>query len=144
MRVEPIQIVLDTNVLVSGLRSQLGSAYRLISLIGDPRFQLNLSVALVFEYEAVLKRPEHGIATSLDQVDKLVNYLCSVSSLREVHYLWRPALSDPDDDFLLELAIESNADYIVTYNSRDFFVSPAFNTKAISPKEFLQIIGELK
>jgi putative PIN family toxin of toxin-antitoxin system len=138
----PFQIVLDTNVLVAAFRSQYGTSYRLVSIVGDPRFELNLSVALAFEYEAVLKRKEHSLFLTAEDVDKLVNFLCSISNLREIHFLWRPALPDPDDDFLLELAIESNADYIVTFNSKDFLLSSGHGIPAIKPLEFLQIIGE--
>ncbi len=52
----PYQIVLDTNVLISGLRSSQGASYKLLTLLNDPRWELNLSIALVFEYEAILKR----------------------------------------------------------------------------------------
>ncbi|MEL6223062.1 MAG: PIN domain-containing protein [Cyanobacteria bacterium J06627_8] len=48
------QIVIDTNVIVAGLRSRNGSAFRLLSLVGHDRFQIHLSVPLVLEYEDVL------------------------------------------------------------------------------------------
>jgi putative PIN family toxin of toxin-antitoxin system len=144
MRDKPIQIVLDTNVLVSAFRSQFGSAYRLVSLIGKSRFELNLSVALAFEYESVLKRPEQKISLSHDEIDKLINFLCSVSNLYDIHYLWRPTLSDPNDDFLLELALESQAEYIVTFNSKDFLLAGGRFLKIATPLEFLRAIGDLK
>lgn len=142
MKVEPIQIVLDTNVLVSAMRSRRGMSYRLLSLIDEGRFQINLSVALAFEYEEVLKRPEQALFISDGEVDGLVNFLCSRSRLREIYYLWRPTLPDADDDFLLELAVESNAEYIVTFNSRDFLVASGRGFKAVTPAQFLKIIGE--
>jgi rRNA-processing protein FCF1 len=52
----PYQLVLDTNVLVSGLRSQQGASYKLLTLLNDQCWQLNISAALVFEYEEILKR----------------------------------------------------------------------------------------
>lgn len=142
MKDKPLQIVLDTNVLVSALRSRLGTAYRLVSLIGKSRFELNLSVALAFEYEAVLKRPDQGISLSTEEADKLINFLCTVSNLREIYYLWRPTLADPNDDFLLELALECGADYIVTFNTKDFLSTGEFGLKAVRPIELLQIIGD--
>ncbi|MEM6520830.1 MAG: PIN domain-containing protein, partial [Cyanobacteria bacterium P01_C01_bin.70] len=50
------QIVIDTNVLVAGLRSRNGSAFRLLSLVDGERFNIHLSVPLVLEYEVVLLR----------------------------------------------------------------------------------------
>jgi len=50
------QVVLDTNVLVAALRSKLGASHRLLSRIGSSNWRPNLTVALVLEYESVLKR----------------------------------------------------------------------------------------
>lgn len=57
-------IVLDTNVLVASLRSRQGASFQILTLIieGDPRFQILLSVPLLLEYEAVLKREEQLVA----------------------------------------------------------------------------------
>ena len=55
----PLQLVIDTNILVAGLRSKRGAAFRLLSILNDARWQINLSVALLLEYEEVLKRTRH-------------------------------------------------------------------------------------
>ena len=52
-------------------------------------------------------------------------------------------LKDPDDDFLLELAVESNCDFIVTFNTKDFLATSDFGIRTVTPKEFLRIIGEI-
>ena len=52
-----LQLVVDTNVLVAGLRSKRGASFELIRLFAENRFALNVSVALALEYEDVLKRP---------------------------------------------------------------------------------------
>ena len=59
-------------------------------------------------------------------------------------YLWRPTLRDPKDDFVLELAVESNCDYIVTFNIKDFAEAKKFGIQAVKPSEFLKITGEIK
>jgi putative PIN family toxin of toxin-antitoxin system len=138
------QIVLDTNVLLSALRSQSGASFRLLSLIEDSRFQINLSVALVLEYEDVLKRPEFNLELTVEEIDDIIDFLCQNANLREIFYLWRPILPDPKDDFVLELAVESNSDYIVTFNTKDFSRAEDFGIKAITPSDFLRIIGEIK
>lgn len=144
MKVRTFQIIVDTNVLLSALRSQLGASFRLLSLIEDARFQMNLSVALVLEYEDVLKRPELNLNLNVQEIDDVINFLCKSSNLHEIFYLWRPTLRDPKDDFVLELAVESNCDYIVTFNTKDFAKAELFGIKAITPKDFLRIIGEIK
>jgi putative PIN family toxin of toxin-antitoxin system len=144
MKDAPIQIVLDTNVLLSALRSKLGASFRLLSLVGDSRFSLNISVPLILEYEDVLKRDKSELLLSHQEIDDVLDFLCQNSGLREIFYLWRPVLDDPKDDFLLELAVESGSDFIVTFNIRDFAGIERFGIKALKPDEFLRIIGEVK
>ena len=144
MKAKVFQIIIDTNVLLSALRSQFGASFRLLSLIEDSRFQTNLSVALVLEYEDVVKRPALNPNLSHQEIDDILDFLCQNSNLHEIFYLWRPTLRDPKDDFVLELAVESNCDYIITFNVKDFAEAEQFGIKAIKPKEFLQIIGEIK
>lgn len=72
------------------------------------------------------------------EIDEVVDYICSVSNHREIYYLWRPFLRDPKDDLVLELAVESEADYIVTHNLKDFAEVGHFGLEAITPKEFLE------
>jgi len=50
-----------------------------------------------------------------------------------------------NDDMVLETAFNAGATYIITYNNKDFSgVSEKFNIQIITPKEFLQLTGELK
>lgn len=53
-------------------------------------------------------------------------------------------MKDADDEMILDLAIAANADFIITYNLRDFKDVERFDIKAITPFEFLQILGEIK
>lgn len=140
---EPLQIVLDTNVLYAALRSNRGASYRLLSLIDSGKFETNLSVPLVIEYEDVLKGKQEMLNISTSQINQLLNYLCKVSNLHEVFFLWRPIIGDPEDDMILELAVKAQCDYIITYNKRDFEGLQRFDIALADAKEFLQIIGEL-
>lgn len=141
------QIAIDTNVIVSALMSKRGASYQLFSMIGlrqFDKFEINLSVALALEYEEILLRNKLKLALSDIDVSDIVNFLCENSNQREIFYLWRPTLNDEDDDFLLELAIESNCDFIVTFNEKDFVGSERFGIRTVRPNEFLKIIGEQK
>ena len=136
------QVVIDTNVLVAAMLSNRGASHRLLRLVGDRRWRINLSVPLVFEYEQTLKRVCTGGALSDSDVDSVVYFLCANANLRPIFFLWRPLLPDPKDDFLLELAVESRADFLVTFNTRDFAGAERFGIRVVSPREFLAIIGE--
>ncbi|HEX8160419.1 MAG TPA: putative toxin-antitoxin system toxin component, PIN family [Pyrinomonadaceae bacterium] len=137
-----LQIVIDTNVLVAALRSKRGASYRLLRSIGDARWQANLSVPLLLEYEDVVKRPVSGISLSPREIDDILDFICAASNLREIFYLWRPVLPDPKDDFILELAVESASDFIVTYNLKDFAGAEKFGIRALTPQEFLSRLEE--
>jgi putative PIN family toxin of toxin-antitoxin system len=139
----PYQIVLDTNVLIAGLRSQRGASYKLLTLLNDERWQVNVSAALVFEYEEILKREMAQLGLSLQDVDDLLNGICAIANQRNIFYLWRPIASDPDDDFLVELAVEAQADFIITYNQRDLRGATAFGIQVVTPKQFLRQVGEI-
>lgn len=66
-----------------------------------------------------------------------VRYLASVAHLQDVHFLWRPFLRDPDDDMVLECAVTSGCEFIVTHNVRDFRRIEELNVRAITPADFL-------
>lgn len=89
-------------------------------LVGAERFELNLSVPLVLEYEdAAMRLVDLGFLTTED-VGDILDYLCSIANHREVFYHWRPFLSGPGDDMVLELAVTAGSDFIVTHNTADF------------------------
>jgi len=136
-------IVIDTCVLISALRSKNGASFKLLSLIDSDKFTFFLSVPLVLEYESVAKRMSRSLGLAHVDIEDIIDYLCSIGNHRKVHFLWRPNLKDPNDDFVLELAVESECDYIVTHNIKDFKNIKKFNLKAIAPQELLRIIGEI-
>lgn len=136
-------IVLDTNVLVSAVRSSKGAAYRLLMRVGGPEFEIALSVPLVLEYEDVAKRVSDVTGLTDDDVDDILDYLCSVAHHQEIHFLWRPVLRDSRDDHVLELATEAGCQIVVTHNVRDFVGSERFGVAAVTPGEFLRKIGDL-
>lgn len=133
--------MLDTNILVSALRSRLGASHRLLLSVGDNRFQIQLSVALLLEYEAAIKNPNSGIKLSAGEKDDILDYLCSEARHCKVHYLWRPCLKDPGDDMVLELAVASEASGVVTFNKRDFKGIEAWGLNIYTPQDLLKILG---
>lgn len=140
----PLQIVIDTNVFVSALRSKRGASFRLLSLVGQSeKFEVNVSVPLVLEYEDAAKRQLHITGLSSQDVDDIIDYICSVAHHRQIFFLWRPYLRDPKDDMVLELAVEAQCDYIVSYNQKDFVGVERFGLQVLTPQELLKEIGEI-
>ena len=137
------RIVIDTNVLVSAVRSRRGASFRLLSLVCGREFEITVSVPLVFEYEDALMRIVPSVIAASDVRD-LLDYLCEVADKRHVFYLWRPVLSDPRDDHVLEAAVAGRCEGIVTFDRRDFTGAEQFGVRVMGPKEFLSEIGELK
>ena len=139
-----IRLVLDTNIIVAGLRSPTGASAALIGQALDRRFTLLLSVALALEYEAVCCYPAQRIASGLDEaeVGSIVSALCAVAEPVVARFLWRPQLRDPADEMVLEAAVNGNADALVTFNLRDFVNAPSrFGIALLSPKEALRRIS---
>ncbi len=105
--------------------------------------RIDISVPLILEYKDATKRLVGEIPLSEEEVDDILDYLCAVGNRREVFYLWRPALKDPRDEMVLELAVTAGCDFIVTYNKRDFEGAGQFGLRVVTPKEFLDELGEL-
>jgi putative PIN family toxin of toxin-antitoxin system len=138
-----MRVVLDTSVLVAAARSRQGASFALVSSIPATEFQLCLSVGLYAEWHDVLTRPENLPAgVSSEEAAAFLRYLASQAHLQDIHFLWRPFLPDPDDDMVLELALAANCQYIITHNVSDFRGSRQLGVTAISPREFLKLIGK--
>jgi putative PIN family toxin of toxin-antitoxin system len=135
--------VLDTDVLVAALRSNQGASRQLLLLAFDLRFELLLSVPLILEYEAVLTRPEHLAVAGLsaDEVGQVLDDLSAVARPVRLAFRWRPTLPDPDDDMVLETAVNGNATAIVTFNQRDFAeTGRKFRCSTLLPADALRLI----
>jgi putative PIN family toxin of toxin-antitoxin system len=129
-------VVLDTNVLVSALRSSKGASFAVVERIGGGDFEIAVSVPLVLEYEDAMLR--HRGALSAAEVRDIVDYVCSVALRHRVYFLWRPLLRDPNDDMVAEVAVAAGAQAIVTHNRRDFLGVEQFGLKTWSPQQLLE------
>jgi putative PIN family toxin of toxin-antitoxin system len=133
------ELVLDTNVLIAGLRSKRGASYLLLRLSAENRFRLNISVALALEYEDVLKRPGLLAELTEPEIDAFLDYLLALSNLTPSVPRLRPSLRDPDDERILELAVQCGAT-IVTHNKRDFEGARQFGILVRGPAEVFEIL----
>jgi putative PIN family toxin of toxin-antitoxin system len=117
-----LRVVLDTSVIVAALRSRTGASNALLRHVARRELALLATTALFLEYEDVLRRPEQRLAhgLDLDRVDRFLSGLASACEPVDVRFQWRPQLSDPNDEMVLEAAVNGQADRLVTHTVRDF------------------------
>src|SRR5260221_8719338 len=135
------RIVLDTSVVVAGLRTQLGAGNAVLRLVATRRLVALATPPLFLEYEDVLKRSEHRLAHGLTplEIDEFLAELAALIEPVEVHFQWRPQTRDPNDEMVLEAAINGEADSIVTYNVADFAeAGKRFAISIMRPGELLK------
>jgi len=130
-----VRIVLDTDVVVAGARSDRGASFHWLLAALERRVTLLLSVPLCLEYEAVLTRSEHLRATLASAADmrRLVDALIAVAEPVEINFLWRPDLRDPDDAKVLEVAVNGRADWLLTFNVADLAVAARLGSTSADP-----------
>lgn len=139
----PHRVVLDTNVMVAGLRSRRGASFQILSRIPEGRFAMLVSIPLFAEYEAVLRRPAqrqaHGLSD--ENLDVLLAIWARYAEPVALRYLWRPQLRDPANEMVLETAVNGGAEALVTLNARDFRPAIERFTPALwSPADLLRRI----
>ena len=136
-----MRVVFDTNILVAAARSKKGTSYALLSAIPSSQFQICLSVGLYCEWLSVLQRHENiPINLTAEDVHGFLRFLASQAHLQNISFLWRPFLSDTNDDMILELAVAARCPYILTHNVKDFAGSKQFGVQALTPREFLKTL----
>ena len=130
-------VILDTNVILSGLRSRRGFSFKLLGLLTQEQFKIGISVPLILEYESVLLRFRDSTSLSERDIKGFIDYLCKDGQHVKIYYLWRPFLKDPFDDHILEVAVSSGSGKIITFNKKDFQGVDQFGISVMTPKEYL-------
>ncbi|MFN0164344.1 MAG: putative toxin-antitoxin system toxin component, PIN family [Burkholderiales bacterium] len=132
--------MLHTDAVVAGMRSPSGASAALLLAAAEHRFTMCANLAVMLEYEAVCSRPERRAAAELTEVE-LGIFLDALGAIVEpvpTRFLWRPRLRDPDDEMVLEAAVNGRADAIVTFNRRDYAaVAPSFGLEVLLPRDAL-------
>jgi predicted nucleic acid-binding protein len=120
------------------MRSPAGASAHLLMAARARRITMVANVALALEYEAICRRSEHMAAAGLgaDDVEIFVTAVVAMAEPVESHFMWRPQLRDPDDELVLEAAVNGRAAMIVTFNQRDFGRAPSrFGIDVVKPVE---------
>ncbi len=130
-----MRIVLDTNILVSGLLTPFGSSGEIVRMIFAGELALYIDVRILSEYQDVLNRPKFHF--NKEQVATLINFIhqngifISTSPLRN-------RLPDIDDEPFLEVAISGKAACLVAGNIAHYPSSLRQGIKVLSPSEFIE------
>ena len=135
------RVVLDTDVIVTALRSASGGSNAVLGEAARGRLTPLVTPALFLEYEAVLKRPEQRLVNGLglQNIDRFLAALAAASEAVEVSFQWRPQLSDANDEMVLEAAVNGRADALITHNVRDFAKgAERFGLRILRPGDLLK------
>ena len=140
-----VKVVLDTDVVVAGMRSPGGASAEILRKARQGRVTLLVSVPLAVEYEAVCSEIEHRLAAGLSEreVEIFLDAVVAMAEPVKTHFLWRPQLRDPGDEMVLEAAVNGRADLLVTFNVRDFGPVPSrFGIEVMIPRDALERIRQ--
>ena len=135
--------MLDTDVVVAAMRSPRGGSAELIRQVRAGLAEMLLSVALALEYEAKCLMAEHRLASGLSEGEARVflDRLIAMAESVQQHFRWRPQLRDPNDELILDAAVNGQAGAIVTFNEKDLRVAhTSFGIEVIHPGEALRRI----
>ncbi len=139
-----LDAVLDTNVLIAALRSRNGASFELLRRVGQAGWRLHLSTALLLEYEEIARREATALWARPERVEAILDFLAASAIEHGISFRWRPHLTDPDDDFVLELAVSAGARYIITHNLRNFARGESLGVIALPPAGFLKLLDAVR
>ena len=130
--------MLDTDAVVAAMRSPTGASAAIVRAVRQRQATLLLSVPLAMEYEAVCRRSEHRMEAGLSerQVEIFLDAIIAMAEPVPTHFLWRPQLRDPNDEMVLEAAVNGRAEVLVTFNVRDYGTAASqFGVEVLLPRE---------
>ena len=136
-----MKVVLDTNVLFQAFHSNKGASYIIFNLIREEKIKILLSSPVLLEYEEILLRKKKLLSLNEKEIQIIISYIAMISKKIIPHFLWRPNLRDEDDNIFIELAVNGNADWLITNNISDFSKNMELlfhNLKIVTPFQFLQ------
>ena len=140
----PVRAIIDTNVFLSALWSRRGAAFEIFAQLRRDGWRIVLSNHLLFEYEEVAKRNAAEMGPTLEDIDDVLDAICAAAEQRQLEPAWIPRLSDPNDEPLLQMAVEAKVPMIVTRNVRHLKPAEMFGIEVVSPAEFLAKLRKSK
>ena len=138
-----MRVVLDTDVVIAAFRSKTGASRALLDYALQRKITMVVSVPLLFEYEAILKRSRqqevHGLTD--EELERALQLITKTCDKQPPHFLWRPQLQDVADEMVLETAINGRVDMLVSFNQRHLNAAAAkFGLRCELPATCLQAL----
>lgn len=133
-----MRVVLDTNVVVSGLLPGGGPPAAILRLLPHGLFKPCFDERMLAEYHAILRRPRLRIRAEL--ADKLFDDLARQGLFMHLVPPLPFRLPDRDDECFLETAAAVAADFLVTGNLKDFPPRLRAGVRVVSPREFFEAL----
>jgi uncharacterized protein len=133
-----IRVVVDTNVLVSGIRNRRGNEAQIIGTIQRGILAPCFSEVIFAEYVEVLARSKFGFLT--DEVATLLATIRSRGQLFEPDP-WPLVVLDRSDAKFMACAMAAQADYLVTGNRRDFPEKSYGSARVVNARELMDFIA---
>jgi len=137
-----IRAVMDTNILVAGLRSSSGASHEWLARLRAGGWALVLSNTVLGEYHEILHREPEFLGLTHKEADAYIDALCELAERFSPTGPWQPAANDPDDEAIIQLAREAQVVYLVTHNVRDVSRAAQFGIRVVRPAEFLEILRQ--
>ena len=138
-----MKVVLDTNIIVSGLYSKRGASYQLLRAAISGELTFFVSPLVAFEYDGkVHQKIEQGfLKISKEQCGRILDALFAAAKVIWKPVQIRPILSDSSDDKILECAISASCTHIVSFNKRHFppAITHPYRIDVVTAGEFLRI-----
>lgn len=135
-----MRLVLDTNIIIGAFRSPAGGSAALVRAVRHGKVSMLVTPPLFFEYEQVVARPEHlrAAGATMAEADAFLDVLAGILSPVKVHFLWRPQLTDAEDEMVLEAAINGGGEAIVTFERSTFErAAMTFGIAVVTPGDIL-------
>lgn len=136
-------VTLDTNILYQALKSKTGASNFILQQVRNRKIQIALSVPVFHEYQDVLMREAslNDFELHVNDVEKFLRFIAFVSKTFDIYFLLRPNLKDEEDNKIVELAVTSQSDFLITSNIRDFKNAELIfeQLKVITPSDFVKL-----
>ena len=138
-----MRLTVDTNVIFAALYNQKGASAFIFDLFASRKVTFSLSVPTFLEYQDVLQREQlrERIGLDADEMKAILRFIAYQAEQFDINFLWRPNLRDEADNMFVELAIQSQSQFLITSNLRDFTRDHNLqfdDLNIVTPKQFVQ------
>lgn len=137
-------VTIDTSVLFQAFHSRRGASYRILRMVRLGEITMAVSLPVFQEYRDLLSREAVQRQLELQPGDSeaILPFIAVVARPTSIHYAWRPNLRDEDDNMVMELALASGSEYLITRNTRDFVIDTDLSNdevRVVTPGEFIRM-----